>query len=198
MLDKAAVDGVWTKAAFDMHEILLVNAGLVKVEDGELIITGPRKAHKWNAKYINDVRNRIHSNLKNRGASPEAITAALAITTSSMREEKGPLAFIHRLLGLEQPYGAGPDFDNPDKGPFSMTGGWERTQQPARLNSGGAPTTPPGASPGAPIAASAGRGPIMMGPDDKIVTGGASMTSSDFASGAKKGRGALRKLFGIK
>ena len=44
-----------------------------------------------------------------------------------MREEKGPLAFIHRLLGLEQPYGAGPDYDNPDKGPFSMTGGWERT-----------------------------------------------------------------------
>ena len=38
----------------------------------------------------------------------------------------------------------------------------------------------------------------MMGPDDKIVTGSAGMTSSDFASGAKKGRGALRKLFGIK
>ena len=44
VLDKAAVDGVWTKAAFDMHEILLVNAGLVKVEDGELIITGPKES----------------------------------------------------------------------------------------------------------------------------------------------------------
>ena len=198
VLDKAAVDGVWTKAAFDMHEILLVNAGLVKVEDGELIITGPRKAHKWNAKYINDVRNRIHTNLKNRGASDEAITAALAITTSSMREEKGPLAFIHRLLGLEQPYGAGPDYDNPDKGPFSMTGGWERTQQPARLNSGGAPTTPPGASPASPIAASAGSGPIMMGPDDKIVTGGASMTSQDMQTGWNKLQTGVTNLFGGK
>ena len=36
----------------------------------------------------------------------------------------------------------------------------------------------------------------MMGPDDKIVTGGASMTTSDWNSGAKKGRGLLQKLFG--
>ena len=195
VLDKAAVDGVWTKAAFDMHEILLVNAGLVKVEDGELIITGPKRVKKWNRQYINDVRNVIHTNLTNRGASPEAIAGALAVTTSSMRDEKGPIAFIHRLFGLEQPYGAGPDYDNPDKGPFSMTGGWERTTQPARLNSGGAPTTPDSANPSSTIAASAGKGPIMMGPDVKISTGGASMTSKDFNNGLKKGQGFLRNLF---
>ena len=74
------------------------------------------------------MHNRIHvQTLKNRGAPEEAITAALAVTGSAMQDRRRAdcLGFTG-CSGLEQPYGASPNYDNPKKGPLSMTGGWER------------------------------------------------------------------------
>ena len=188
ILDKAAVDGTWTQAAFELRESLLIDSELVKLKDGVLVVDGPKRAQKWNRKYISQVHNRIRANLEGRGAPEEAITAALAVTGSAMQEEGGPIAWFHRLLGLEQPYSASPYYDNPKKGPLSMTGGWERGQQPARY-SPDSPTTPPGAAPTAPAAPIAARsGPLMPGPDARVITGGAGMTAQDWNSGATKGR----------